>query len=146
MIASPEISPLFPRKKAERDQGQVPVSSADIGLILGIIKDPDYAVIGLKRHGVTLIAYAKMYTGWTLIYIDEVLNSRKNKTLRSTTMFKKMGKISMEAFIKILSNNAHTDMRGIKKVVETGGKTGGERDGRPPPFGMGGQDPNKSYR
>jgi hypothetical protein len=112
--------------KAEMDQGQIPITRADIGLIPEVIKDPNYTAIGIKRHGVTLIAYAKFFTDWTMIYLEEVLNSRKNKALRSATMFKKKGKIGMETFIKILSNNAHTDVTGIKKVVGAGGNPGEE--------------------
>jgi hypothetical protein len=65
---------------------------------------------------------------WTLIYLEEILNSRKNKALRSATMFKKKRLIRQETFIKILSNNAHTDMKGIKKVVGAGGKPGEEAE------------------
>jgi hypothetical protein len=87
-----------------------------------------YTVIGIKRHGVRIIAYAKYFEDWTLIYLEEILNSRKNKALRSTTMFKKKGLIHQETFIKILSNNAKTDMTGIKKVVGAGGNPGEEAE------------------
>ncbi|MDR2767180.1 MAG: hypothetical protein LBB82_02510 [Treponema sp.] len=75
-----------------------------------------------------MIAYAKYFAGWSLIYLEEILNSRKNKALRSATMFKKLGLIGQETFIKILSNNAHTDITGIKEVVGAGGKPGGEAE------------------
>jgi hypothetical protein len=102
-------------EKAEEDQGQLPISHKDIALIPEVIKAPVYSAIGIKRHGVRIIAYAKYFEDWTLIYLEEILNSRKNKALRSTTMFKKKGLIRQETFINILSNNAHTDMSGIKK-------------------------------
>jgi hypothetical protein len=43
-------------------------------------------------------------------------------------MFKKKGLIHQETFIKILSNNAKTDMTGIKKVVGAGGNPGEEAE------------------
>jgi hypothetical protein len=115
-------------ERTELDQGQVPVTDQDIALIPELIKSPDYTVIGIKRHGALLIAYAKYFKGWTLIYLEEILNSRKNKALRSTTMFKKKGLIEQGTFIKILSNNAHTEMTGIKKVVGAGGNPGEEAE------------------
>ncbi|MDR2785118.1 MAG: hypothetical protein LBB83_04300 [Treponema sp.] len=108
-------------EKAERDQGQLPITKADISSIPDIVKSPDYAIIGIRRHGETLIAYCKHFENWTTIYLEEVLNSRKNKALRSTTMYKKQGIVDQETFIKIVSNNAHTDMTKSKAVVGAGG-------------------------
>jgi hypothetical protein len=43
-------------------------------------------------------------------------------------MYKKMGNVSNETFLKIVSNNANTDISGIKMVVGAGGNPGGEAD------------------
>jgi hypothetical protein len=115
-------------EKTEEDQGQLPISHKDMELIPAVIKSPVYTVIGIKRHGARIIAYAKYFEDWTLIYLEEILSSRKNKALRSATMFKKKGLIRQETFIKILSNNAHTDMGGTKKVVGAGGNPGEEAE------------------
>jgi hypothetical protein len=113
-------------EKAEVDQGQLPITSQDIAAIPAIVQTPNFTVIGIKQNNELLIAYAKYFEGSTIIYLEEVLNSRKNKALRSKTMYKKKGLVNQGVFLKILSNNAHTDVSGIKIVVGAGGKPGGE--------------------
>jgi hypothetical protein len=54
------------------------------------------------------------------------LNSKRNKALRSKTMYKKTGSVNSETFLKIIANNAHTDVSHIKVVVGAGGRPGGE--------------------
>jgi hypothetical protein len=54
------------------------------------------------------------------------LDSKKNKALRSKTLYKKMGAVSNETFFKIVANNAHTDLSGAKTVVGAGGQPGEE--------------------
>jgi hypothetical protein len=88
------------------------------------VKSPDCAVIGIKRHGETLIAYSRRFNDGTAIYYEKVLNSKKNKALRSKTLYRKMGTVSSEAFLKIVANNAHPGVSGIKMVV------GGRRPSR----------------
>jgi hypothetical protein len=112
----------------EKAQGQLPIMPADISRIPDIVKAPDYAIIGIKRNGETLIAYSKKIDGGTIIYYEEVLNSRKNKVLRSKTIYKKMGTVNEQTFMKIVANNAHTDMSNTKMVVGTGGHPGGEAE------------------
>jgi hypothetical protein len=41
-------------------------------------------------------------------------------------MYKKMGTVSIETLLKIIRNNAKTDMSKIKTVVGTRGHPGGE--------------------
>jgi hypothetical protein len=110
----------------EKARGQIAVSAADIKRIPDIVKNPDCAIIGIKRHDEILIAYAKGIENGTAIYYEEVLNSKKNKALRSKTLYKKMGAVSSETFFKIVANNAHTDISGAKMVVGAGGQPGGE--------------------
>jgi hypothetical protein len=112
--------------ETEKAQGQLPVTLADIERILEIVKAPDCAVIGIKRHDETLIAYSKKFEDWTVIYYEEVLNSKKNKALRSRTMFKKMGAVNADKFLKIVTANVHTDAASAKMVVGAGGRPGGE--------------------
>jgi hypothetical protein len=110
----------------EKAQGQLPVTLADIERIPEIVKAPDCAIIGINRHSIPLIAYAKKFEDGTILYLEEVLNSKRNKALRSKTMYKKMGTVSAETFMKIIANNAHTDVSSIKMVVGAGGNPGGE--------------------
>jgi hypothetical protein len=110
----------------ERAQGQAAVTAADIARIPDIVKTPDCAIIGIKRHEETLIAYSKRFEDGTAVYYEEVLDSKKNKALRSKTLYKKMGTVNGETFLKIVTNNAHTDVSNIKMVVGAGGNPGGE--------------------
>jgi hypothetical protein len=112
--------------EAEKAQGQIAVTAADIDRIPDIVKTPDCAIIGIKRRGETLIAYSKQIEDGTAIYYEEVLDSKKNKALRSKTLYKKMGTVSAETFLKIAANNAHTDVSCVKVVVGAGGRPGGE--------------------
>ncbi|MDR1654576.1 MAG: hypothetical protein LBR96_01160 [Treponema sp.] len=112
--------------ETEKAQGQVAVTPDDIERIPDIVKSPDCAVIGIKRHEEILIAYSRRFDDGTAIYYEEVLNSKKNKALRSKTLYKKIGTVSSETFLKIVANNAHTDVSGVKVVVGAGGRPGGE--------------------
>jgi hypothetical protein len=112
--------------ETEKAQGQTAVTAADIDRIPDIVKNPDYTIIGVKRHEEILIVYSKRFEDGTAIYYEEVLNSKKNKALRSKTLYKKMGTVSGETLLKIVANNAHTDVSGVKMVVGAGGQPGGE--------------------
>jgi hypothetical protein len=114
--------------KTERARGQLPIASTDIELIPGIVKNPDCVIIGIKKYGQIFNAYLKNGANGAVIYYEEVLNSKKNKSLRSKTMYKKMGTVNNENFLKIVSNNANTDISGTKMVVGAGGNPGGEAD------------------
>ena len=114
--------------RIEKARGQLPITPADIKLIPDIIKSPDCAIIGIKKYGQIFNAYLKRETGGAIIYYEEVLNSKKNKSLRSKTMYKKMGAVSNETFLKIVSNNANTDISGAETVVGAGGNPGGEAE------------------
>jgi hypothetical protein len=54
------------------------------------------------------------------------LNGKRNKGLRSKAIYKKMGAVNNEAFLKIIENNAKTDVSDIKMAVGAGGCPGGE--------------------
>jgi hypothetical protein len=112
--------------ETEKAQGQLSVTLSDIERIPAIVKAPDCAIIGIKRYGETLIAYSKKFEDWTVIYYEEILNSKKNKALRSRTMFKKMGSVNADKFLKIVTTNVHTDVSTAKMVVGAGGHPGGE--------------------
>ena len=114
--------------ETERRQGQISVTVADMDLIPDIVKKPDCAIINIRRNRDVLIAYSKKIEGDTVIYYEEVLNSKRNKALRSKTIYKKMGTVKKDVFLKIVSNNAHTDMSQVKVVVGAGGNPGGEAE------------------
>ena len=114
--------------KIEMKQGQTAVTFADFDLIPDIVKDPDCVIINIKRNKDVLIAYSKKFERDTVIYYEEVLDSKRNKALRSKTIYKKMGTVKKDTFLKIVSNNAHTDISQIKIVVGAGGNPGGEAE------------------
>jgi len=110
---------------SEKARGQIAVTQSDIAKIPNIVKTPDFTIIGIKRDSETLIAYSKKYDNNTVIYYEEVLTGKKSKTLRSKTMFIKIGSMSKETFINIAGNHAHVDMSGVKIVVGAGGHPDG---------------------
>lgn len=110
----------------ERARGQLSITVADISRIPDIVKNPDTAIVGITRYGIPLIAYSKKYADSTILYLEEVLNSKRNKVLRGKTMYKKLGTVNRGTFLKIIGNNAKTDMSKIKMVVGAGGYPGGE--------------------
>jgi len=112
----------------ERLQGQTSITIADFDLIPDIVKKPDCAIINIRRNNDILIAYSKKIEGDTVIYYEEVLNSKRNKALRSKTIYKKMGTVKKDTFLKIVSNSAHTDISQTKTVVGAGGNPGGEAE------------------
>ena len=79
----------------EKARGQLPITLADIDLIPSIVKAPDCAIIGIKRNHETFIAYSKRCGDGTAIYYEEILNSKRNKVLRSKTMFIKIQRTSL---------------------------------------------------
>ena len=112
----------------EKARGQLPITSTDIELIPNIVKNPDCVIIGIKKYGKIFNAYLKRGANGAVIFYEEVLNSKRNKSLRSKTMFIKLGTVSNETFLKIVSNNANTDISGTKTVVGAGGNPGGEAE------------------
>jgi hypothetical protein len=52
------------------------------------VKAPDCAVIGAIRKETLINAYAKIDNGITYLYFEEVLFSRRNKSLRGKTFYK----------------------------------------------------------
>jgi hypothetical protein len=115
-------------EKSERARGQIAVTQADIAKIPDIVRKPDYAVIGIKRNNETINAYAKRYGNGVTVYYEEILVGRKNKALRSKTMFIKIGVLSIDTFLKVLSNNIRSDLSGVKIVVGAGGQPGSEAE------------------
>jgi len=115
-------------KRTENAQGQVPVIPVDFSRIPDIVKNPDCTIINIRHNEEILIAYSKKFEDSTVIYYEEVLNSKRNKALRSKTIYKKMGTVKKDTFLKIVSNNAHTDMSQTKVVVGAGGNPGWEAE------------------
>jgi len=109
----------------EESFGQIPVKEDDFNNIADVVKNPDYAIIGAKRNGEDVLFYAKRMEDGSTIYLEEVLTGKKNKTLRSKTLFRKKNNIDVdkETLLKIASGEGKTDLSKIKTVSlhSTGG-------------------------
>ena len=73
-----------------------------------------------------MIVYSKKFGDATIIYYEEVLDSKRNKALRSKTIYKKAGVVKPDTFLKIVKNSANTDMSEAKMAVGVGGNPDGE--------------------
>jgi hypothetical protein len=90
--------------------GAATITSADFERIPDIVKNPDYAIIGAIRKETLLNAYAKIDDGTTYLYFEKVLASRKNKSLRGTTLYKVTRPLSFDEVLKNISRNGKTDI------------------------------------
>jgi hypothetical protein len=101
----------------EKSLGQIPVKEDDFNSIADIVKNPDYAIIGAKRNGEDVLFYAKRMEDGSTVYLEEILNGKNNKTLRSKTLFRKKDDIDdKNTFLKIASGYGKTDLSKIKTV------------------------------
>ena len=111
--------------------GAATITSADFKRIPDIVKNPDYAIIGAIRKETLLNVYAKIDDGATYLYFEEVLTSRKNKSLRGKTIYKITRPLSFDEVLKNITRNGKTDIArawifNAKKNVQTaGGYPGG---------------------
>lgn len=106
------------------------IQPEDFEKIPAIITAPDTAIIGAVRFGFLHNAYVKRIDGTTYIYIDEVLVSRKNKLLRSVTMYKNKLEKTLEEVIAIIKGSGRTDVS-KSKIIGAGGRPGGEAEETP---------------
>jgi hypothetical protein len=121
-----EITNHFKRHVIKRHgQGLLAITKEDFEKIPAIVKSPDMAIVGAIREGALINAYVKTETEATYLYIEEVLDSNRNKALRGRTFFKIFKKIDMENFERIITMNKITDLTKAKKIA-TGGHPGGE--------------------
>jgi len=98
--------------------GAATITGADFDLIPGIVKLPDYAIVGATRGKALVNAYARIADGMTYMYFEEVLASRKNKALRGKTLYKVTRPLSPDEFLGNVSGNGKTD---ISKAMILGG-------------------------
>ncbi|GHV89161.1 hypothetical protein AGMMS50267_15210 [Spirochaetia bacterium] len=118
------ISHSMKRHGDPKTHGTAAIVMTDFKRIPGIIKEPDYAIIGGIRKDTLLNAYAKSCDGATFLYFEEVLQGRKNKALRGKTLYRVNKPLTLAGFIKIVTMNKKTDISGAKKIA-TGGHPGG---------------------
>ena len=96
--------------------GAATINELDFDRIPGIIKTPDYAIIGAIRKQTLLNIYVKIDNGITILYFEEVLISRKNKAFRGKTLYKVTRPLTLEEVLKSISRNAKTDITKVIKI------------------------------
>jgi hypothetical protein len=94
--------------------GAATVTEADFLRIPGIINAPDMAIIGAKRKGKLINAYVKAENKITYLYFEEILESRRNKTLRGCTFYKVTRPLTADDILKKVTRNDKTDISGAK--------------------------------
>ena len=122
-----EVTNYFKNHVIKR-HGQDPleITENDFSKIPAIVKTPDMAIIGAIRGGLLFNAYAKRDAGVTYLYFDEVMDSNRNKTLRSRTFYKIAKNLDMDGFVKIVTMNEKSDVSKAVKIIAAGGHPGGE--------------------
>jgi len=109
----------------KHNQGNLAITRNDFKTIPGIVKAPDMAIIGATRGKRVFNAYAKRIEEKTYLYFDEVMDSNRNKALRSSTFYKIKKQLDIDGFIRIVTMNGKSDVSTAKKIA-AGGHPGGE--------------------
>jgi len=108
-------------ENGEASKGMIAIKEADFGDIPEIVKAPDYVIIGARRKNEDFVIYAKKTESGTMLYFEEVLRGRGNRTLRGKTMYKRKGDLDKETFISIVTNRDRTDVSSARIVRGAGG-------------------------
>jgi hypothetical protein len=106
--------------------GAATITEADFLRIPALIKTPDLAIIGATRRGSLYVIYVKTDAGMTWLYFEQILNSKRNKALRSGTFYKVTKVLSLDDILKIVTMNNKPDVSKAKIVQTAGGHPGGE--------------------
>jgi hypothetical protein len=94
--------------------GAATVTNADFDRIPAIVKSPNMAIIGAVRRGNLCNVYIKIEADITYLYFDEVLDSKRNKTLRSSTFYKVTRPLTLDDVLKNVTRNDKSDVLGAK--------------------------------
>jgi hypothetical protein len=100
--------------KKEASRGNLPVQDEDFQKIPAIIERADYIIFGAKRNNGDRIIYAKNLENGTMLYFEEILDGKGNKSLRGNTMYKTKKILNKEAVIANIGMNRKTDLSKIK--------------------------------
>jgi hypothetical protein len=83
--------------------GAATITDRDIERIPDIIATPDTAIIGAVRYDIPYIIYVKAHADTTYLYFEQLLDSRRNKSLRGSTLYKILKPLSLEKIVGIVS-------------------------------------------
>ena len=109
-ITNEFINHCIKRHGDQKTHGGATVTDADFERIPDIVKTPDHAIIGAIRKETLINAYAKIDNGMTCLYFEEVMISRRNKTLRGKTLYKVTRPLSLKEILRNVSGNGKTDI------------------------------------
>ena len=90
--------------------GRATITDMDFTRIPDIVKIPDIAIIGATRKGRVYIIYAKTYPDMTYIYFEQVLDSRRYRVLRGSTLYKVTRPLVTDDIKRIITRNDKTDI------------------------------------
>jgi len=113
-------------EKIESARGQAAIRESDFRKIPEIVGKPDYAIVGAKRNNRCVVIYVKKTSDGTILYFEEVLSGRNNRTLRGKTMYKRKDVVDKETVLNVVTSRYKTDVSGAKIVVGAGGQTSNE--------------------
>jgi hypothetical protein len=101
-------------EKKEAARGNLSIQGDDFDRIPSIIKKPDYAIFGAKRNKESRIIYAKSFEEGTMLYFEEILTGKGNKSLRGRTMYKTKKILDRDGVLANIQINRKTDLSEIK--------------------------------
>jgi hypothetical protein len=98
----------------EASRGNLPIQDDDFQKIPAIIEKPDHIILGAKRNNEDRIIYVKILEDGTMLYFEEVLTGKSNKSLRGNTLYKTKKILDIKGVIANIGMNGKTDLSKIK--------------------------------
>jgi hypothetical protein len=109
-------------EKKEASRGNLPITDEDFEKIPSLIEHPDYAIFGAKRNSDDRIIYIKYAENGTMLYFEEILTGKGNKSLRGNTMYKTAKILDKDGILANINMNGKTDLSKIKITGMDGGQ------------------------
>jgi hypothetical protein len=72
------------------------------------------SIIEAKRKKALYIVYVKVDASITCLYFEQIFDSRKNKALRGSTLYKVTRPLALDEVLKNISRNDKTDVTQAK--------------------------------
>jgi hypothetical protein len=101
-------------EKTEVIRGNLPITDEDFEQIPEIIEHPDWVIFGAKRNNEDRIVYVKHAENGTILYFEEILRGKRNRSLRGNTMYKTKKTLNIDGILANIRINGKTDLSKIK--------------------------------
>jgi hypothetical protein len=101
-------------EKKEASRGNVPIKDEDFEQIPEIIEHPDFVIFGAKRNNEDRIIYVKHIENGTMLYFEEILRGKSNRSLRGRTLYKTKKNLDESEALIHISMNRKTDVSKTK--------------------------------